>query len=356
MSNPEVSTPLGDKHKKKIILDILKFVLFLGIGIFFIWWFLLKLDAEQKVAIWQSFLSANWSWVAIVMVVSLLSHFVRALRWRLLFKPIGHTPSLGNTFGAVMVTYLANLAFPRLGEVMRCAMLRTSDKIPMEKSVGTVVTERLFDTLMFVVIVLLGFLLMFSSVKDFLYDALSEKFSSLPTMAGIAVAGVIMLILLFVAYKLFHKKLLKFSLYRKGFELIEGCASGVKSILHLGPKSTVLFLIYSIVIYFLYIAGGWLILKAFGDTQMLGFQTAFVIYLFGSVGMMISQGGLGAYPVLVWQALAIYGIGESTGLACGWLLWGSQQAIVIVVGLAFLIYFSLLKNKGGSAHNGEIKK
>ena len=323
----------------------MKFIVFLGIVVFFIWWFLLKLDAEQKVAIWQSFLSANWRWVAVVMIISLLSHFVRALRWRLLFKPIGYYPSLGNTFGAVMVTYLANLAFPRLGEVMRCAMLRTSDKIPMEKSVGTVVTERLFDTLMFVVIVLLGFLLMFSSVKDFIYDSLSEKFSTLPSMVGIAVAGVAALVILFVIYKLFHEKLLKFKPYNKAFEMIKGCASGVKSILHLGPKSSILFIVYSAIIYFLYIAGGWLILKAFGDTQALGFQTAFVIYLFGSVGMMISQGGLGAYPVLVWQALALYGVGETTGLACGWLLWGSQQAIVIVVGLAFLIYFSLLKKE-----------
>lgn len=348
MNNPKLSAPLGDPvkwNKKKLFLDILKFALFLGIGLFFVWWFLLKLDADQKASIWHSFLSANWKWVAVVMIVSLLSHFTRALRWRLLFKPIGYSPSLGNTFGAVMVTYLANLAFPRLGEVMRCAMLRTSDKIPMEKSVGTVVTERLFDTLMFVVIVLLGFLLMFSSVKDFLYDALSTKFSSLPTMAGIAIAGVVLLVALFVIYKLFHDKLMKFSLYRKGLDLIKGLSSGVKSILHLGPKSTALFLLYSVIIYFLYIAGGWLILKAFGDAQSLGFQTAFVIYLFGSVGMMISQGGLGAYPVLVWQALALYGISESTGLACGWLLWGSQQAIVIVVGLAFLIYFSLLKKE-----------
>jgi uncharacterized protein (TIRG00374 family) len=333
------------KDKKSFLLDLLKFIVFLGIGVFFIWWFLLKLDTEQKVAIWQSFLSANWRWVAVVMIISLLSHFVRALRWRLLFKPILYYPSLGNTFGAVMVTYLANLAFPRLGEVMRCAMLRTSDKIPMEKSVGTVVTERLFDTLMFVVIVLLGFLLMFSSVKDFIYDSLSEKFSTLPSMVGIAVAGVAALVILFVIYKLFHEKLLKFKPYNKAFEMIKGCASGVKSILHLGPKSSILFIVYSAIIYFLYIAGGWLILKAFGDTQALGFQTAFVIYLFGSVGMMISQGGLGAYPVLVWQALALYGVGETTGLACGWLLWGSQQAIVIVVGLAFLIYFSLLKKE-----------
>lgn len=330
---------------KKRLGDILKFVVFLGIGIFFIYWFLLKLDAEEKAAIWQSFLSARWGWVWGVMAISLMSHFVRALRWRLLFKPLKHSPTVNNTFGAVMVTYLANLAVPRLGEVMRCAMLRTSEKIPMEKSLGTVVTERIIDMLMFVVIVLLGFLLMFSSVKDFIYDSLSQKFSSLPTLAGIAAAGVILLAILFVVYKLFHDKLMKFSLYRKGVEMLQGCVDGVKSILHLGPKSTLLFLLYSLIIYFLYIAGGWVILNAFADTEQLGFQTAFVIYLFGSVGMMISQGGLGAYPVLVWQALALYGIGESTGLACGWLLWGSQQVVVLAIGPVYLVYFSLLKKK-----------
>lgn len=333
---------------KKRLGDILKFVVFLGIGVFFVYWFLLKLDADEKAAIWQSFLSARWGWVWLVMLVSLVSHFVRALRWRLLFKPLDLHPTINNTFGAVMVTYLANLAFPRLGEVMRCAMLRTSERIPMEKSLGTVVTERIIDMLMFVVIVLLGFLLMFSSVKDFIYDALSQKFSSLPTLAGIAASGVVLLVAIFVIYKFFHDKLMKFSLYRKVVEMIHGCVDGVKSILHLGPKSTVLFFLYSLIIYFLYITGGWIILEAFADTEQLGLPTAFVIYLFGSVGMMISQGGLGAYPVLVWQALALYGIGESTGLACGWLLWGSQQVVVLVIGLAYLIYFSLLKKKGNS--------
>lgn len=333
---------------KKRLGDILKFVVFLGIGVFFVYWFLLKLDADEKAAIWQSFLSARWGWVWLVMLVSLVSHFVRALRWRLLFKPLDLHPTINNTFGAVMVTYLANLAFPRLGEVMRCAMLRTSERIPMEKSLGTVVTERIIDMLMFVVIVVLGFLLMFSSVKDFIYDALSQKFSSLPTLAGIAASGVVLLVAIFVIYKFFHDKLMKFSLYRKVVEMIHGCVDGVKSILHLGPKSTVLFFLYSLIIYFLYITGGWIILEAFADTEQLGLQTAFVIYLFGSVGMMISQGGLGAYPVLVWQALALYGIGESTGLACGWLLWGSQQVVVLVIGLAYLIYFSLLKKKGNS--------
>ena len=81
-----------------------------------------------------------------------------------------------------------------------------------------------------------------------------------------------------------------------------------------------------------------------------GFWVMFIVlYLFGSIGMTISQGGLGAYPVLVWQALALYGVGEAVGLAAGWLLWSSQQVIIIVVGLAYLIYFSLVKRRNTAA-------
>ena len=110
---------------------VLRLVVFLGIGFFFIYWFLLKLDSGQKAAIWASFTGANWWWVAATMVCSLLSHLMRALRWRLLFKPIGHVPTLNHTFGSVVVAYLGNLAFPRAGEVMRCATLRTSE-YPLE--------------------------------------------------------------------------------------------------------------------------------------------------------------------------------------------------------------------------------
>jgi hypothetical protein len=124
-----------------------------------------------------------------------------------------------------------------------------------------------------------------------------------------------------------------------------GGVDGLKSIFYLGRGQLVLFILYSIIIYLLYIAGGLIIFQAFPETAHLGFSAAFVLYLFGSIGMTISQGGLGAYPVLVWQALALYGIGETVGLAVGWLLWASQQAVVLVVGLGFIIYFSLAKKK-----------
>lgn len=326
--------------------DVLRMAIFLGIGVFFIYWFLLKLDAEQKTAIWSSFLEADYRWVALAIGCCLLSHFVRALRWRLLFQPLGLRPTLSHTFGSVVVAYLGNLAFPRAGEVMRCATLRTSEGIPVEKSLGTVVTERIIDLLAFVVIVLLGMLVMLGKAKDWLYDTLSERFSHLPNMTMIVIALVVLAGLAFAVYKLFWKKLLRFGLFAKIDKLMRGMVDGVKSIFHMGTKRSLLFLIYSVIIYLLYILGGLIIFHAFSETSWLGLRAAFVVYLFGTVGMTFSQGGIGVYPALVMMGLTdIYGISTAVGTACGWMLWGSQQAAVIVVGGAYMVYFSIKKRR-----------
>lgn len=331
--------------KNTKLIDIVKLVVFLGVGFFFVYWFLLKLDAQQKDAIWQSFREANYLWVAAVMVCILLAHFVRALRWQLLYKPMDIKPNLNNTFGAVIVTYMANLAFPRLGEVLRCALLKTSDDIAVEKSLGTVVTERCFDVLAFGVVVLIGMLAMYGQAKEWLFSALAEKLQSLPSLTTMAVGLLAVLVAVALLYRLLRKRMLKYAFFAKIDSLIQGTLSGLISIFHLGFVNSLLFLVYSALIYFLYIAGGVIILQAFPETMGLGFGAAFVLYLFGSVGMTFSQGGLGLYPVLVWQALSIYGIGQSVGLAAGWLLWSSQQVIVILVGLAYLAYFALVKKK-----------
>ena len=320
-------------------------VVFLGIGGFFIYWFLLKLDASQKAAIWQAFRTADYLWVALAMLCCLLSHFVRALRWRLLFHPLELNPSLNHTFGSVIVAYLGNLAFPRAGEVMRCATLRSSERIPMEKSLGTVVTERLIDTLAFGLIVLLGMLAMFGQAKDWLYDTLSQKFDSLPSMPLIAGVLVVLLLIAFVLYKFLWKHMLHIGIVKKVDDMVRGMVDGVKSVLHMGRRNTALFLLYSAAIYLLYILGGLIIFHAFAETSWLGLRAAFVVYLFGSVGMTFSQGGIGVYPVLVQMALNIYGISYEVGTACGWLLWGSQQVVVIAVGALYLVYFSLMKRK-----------
>ncbi len=329
----------------KRVADILKFAIFLGIGIFFIYWFLLKLEPEQKEAIWQAFCSANYIWVGVAMLCCLLSHWVRALRWQLLYTPLGIKPKISNTFGSVVVAYLANLAFPRLGEVARCATMRTSESIPLDKSLGTVVTERVVDVLLFGIIVLIGMLLMYSNIKDWLYNGLIQKFDNLPSITLLAIIGAVLVTAAIAAYKLFWNKLLRFAVIQKIDSFVKGCIAGIASILHLGRRHTWLFIIYSILIYLLYILGGLIIVQAFDETRHLPLLATFAIYLFGSIGMAFSQGGLGVYPVLVQMALAIYGISLEVGTAAGWLLWSSQQVAVMMVGAGYLIYFALIKRR-----------
>jgi hypothetical protein len=337
---------LQSTGKKQRMKDVVRMVIFLGIGFFFIWWFLLKLDPEQKAAIWDSFREANYWWVALAMVCCLLSHFVRALRWRLLFKPLGLSPTLNHTFGSVVIAYMGNLAFPRAGEVMRCATLRTSEGIAIEKSLGTVVTERIIDLIAFGIIVLVGLMVMMGKAKDWLYDTLSAKFTALPNMAMIIGALVVLALLAFLAYKLLWRKLLRFKPFAKIDELVRNMVVGVKSVFHMGRRNSLMFLVYSAVIYLLYILGGLIIFHAFGETSWLGLRAAFVVYLFGTVGMTFSQGGIGVYPALVMMGLTdIYGISMEVGTACGWMLWGSQQAAVIAVGAAYMVYFSIKKRR-----------
>lgn len=340
---PTQAEASGNAGAKSRIKDIVKLVLFLGIGFFFIYWFLLKLDAAQKAAIWDSFIHADYRWVLAAMACCLLSHLVRALRWQLLYQPLGCKPRLNSTFGSVVVAYMANLAFPRLGEVMRCATLRTSDGIPIEKSLGTVVTERITDVLLFGVIVLAGLLVMYSDIKDWLYDGLIQKINGLPSLPMLCLLLAALAAAAFALYKCCWKRLLRFPFFRKIDSLLRGCLEGLGSIFRLGTRGTLLFVIYSLLIYVLYLMGGLIIFQAFPETHGLGFKAAFALYLFGSIGMTFSQGGLGVYPVLVQMALALYGISLEVGTAAGWLLWSSQQVIVIAVGLGYLVYFSLIK-------------
>ena len=334
-----------DNSKRLSVADIVKFVVFVAIGFFFVYWFLLKLPADQKAAIWQSFKGADYLWVAVAMAACLLSHFVRALRWRLLYKPLGQQPALFSTFGAVLVAYLANLAFPRLGEVLRCAALRTSDNIAVDKSLGTVVTERLTDVLLNALIIVIGLLFVVSDIREWAAGGLAEKSVSLQALAIAAVSGLALLAAVVLLYRRYREKLLRNKLFAKIDKLVMGVLDGVKSILYLDRRSLTLYIVYSLVIYMLYIVAGLIIFKSVPETAHLGVSAAFLLYFMGSVGMMFSQGGIGLYPVLVQMALAVYAVPKVQGLATGWLLWGAQQAVVLAFGLLFMFYFALAKRK-----------
>lgn len=326
----------------KKIGNIIKFVLFIGLGVFFIYWFLSKLTADEKAQIWEAFGNVNYFWVAVVFAIGVLSHFVRALRWKLLFEPLNYKPSTSTTFGAVMIAYLANLAVPRLGEVLRCGILNRYEKIPIQTSLGTVVTERVIDLVGFALSVLLGLILEFNLLKDYLYDALSQKMA-VPSLATLAVVGIAAAVLCVVLYRMFRQRLMKIPLFAKMIQMLLGFWQGIKSILYL--RKPWLFVLYSVLIYFLYFLSGYVAFWVLPETMHLTMLTALMVYIFGSVGMMITPGGIGLYPALIAETLAIYKVAKPIGYALGWISWGVQQVVTSVLGMGYLIALPLMKKK-----------
>jgi len=142
-----------------------KISFFFLVGILLIWWSMHQIPDQE----WDKFklaLKHSKFWIIIpVFIILGLSHLLRALRWRLIMEPLGYKPSVGNTFLAVLIGYLANLAIPRLGEVLKCTLLAKYENVPAEKIVGTIVAERAFDVISLGLVFLLALGLQFNVIQ-----------------------------------------------------------------------------------------------------------------------------------------------------------------------------------------------
>jgi len=213
------STQADAKPFKAGFLTILKFVIFLGLGILIIWLSLKDLTEVEKHEIVKAFRTANYNWVILGIVIGIGSHIVRALRWMMFMKPMGYNPSLKNSFYAVMIGYLANLAFPRLGEVTRCGILTKYEKIPFNRSLGTVITERAIDMLIFFSLFALMIVTQIGTIRGYLddtiYPKLVEKFGVMHYSRIIWITAGSFFTLFVILLWIFRSKLRKFKLYQK---------------------------------------------------------------------------------------------------------------------------------------------
>lgn len=165
---------MAGKNTKSII----QFVVLLGIGILLIWLSLSGITPAQKTEIVFSFQTANYFWVITATIVSLFSHFLRAYRWNYLLKPVGYKTNLLNATCHVLVGYFANYGIPRMGEVTRCTLAAKYDKVPFEVGFGTVITERIIDFILFLVIFVLTLILQFSELIGLANKLIFDPFAS----------------------------------------------------------------------------------------------------------------------------------------------------------------------------------
>lgn len=341
---------------KKKIFTVVKVLIFLGIGFLFIWFFVKDLTTEQWQKIFNAFSSANYWWIVLSLFIALMSHVVRTLRWQMLLEPVAGKTSFVNTFLSLMIGYFANLALPRLGEVSRCGILAKYEKVAFQKSFGTVVTERALDLLSFILLFVINFFLQYHLISDYVSNRflgpLSEKFSFIGK-GYLMYAGIAFLIIVVLFFVVFHKKLKKYKFYQKIIHVVKGFWDGLKSLTKI--KQPLLFIFYTLALWGLYFFMTWVCFFSLGETSDAGAAACMSVLMMGTIGIIIVQGGIGIYPVLVAETLVLYGIPSITGFALGWLIWATQESAIILSGIISLILLPVLNhNKNGNS--GSIKK
>ncbi|MEO8962377.1 MAG: lysylphosphatidylglycerol synthase transmembrane domain-containing protein [Ginsengibacter sp.] len=329
---------------KKKLFSVLQYMLFLGIGISLTWWQLGKLTPSEWNEFKGSLLNANYIVLLPVFILMILGHISRAMRWKILIEPLGYHPNTANTFYATMCGYFANTFLPRAGEILRCTLLSRYEKIPVTKLFGTILLERVFDLFCYFLVIVITFLIQIETVNGFI----REKIKQLATQRTIPFWVIIVVILgaaslIIIIIRWILKKYKEHRLVMKLHGIYVGLKEGFSSILHLRKRKT--FIAHTIFIWSTYLFEIYIGFFALSETSSLPIGAAFSVLSLATLAMIVSPGGLGAFPVAVQQVLIIYGLNN---ISFGWLMWGVTTAIVVVVGMlcfGLLIYQNKSKNK-----------
>jgi hypothetical protein len=323
---------------KKTFLSVFQYFLFAALAIFFVWLSIRGLDQEKWEQLKKAMDQAHYWLLIPVFSLLLLSHWLRALRWRQLMEPMGYHPSRLNSFLAVMIGYFVNLGAPRLGEVVKCTILARYEKVPAQKLVGTIVAERAFDVICLLVVFGLTFIFQFDIVSSLVHTYIFPLFQNKTGQPAYQKIFILLaaLALFFLVLKIVFSRFGHINLVQKFKDILLGVWHGLISVRAL--KNKALFFVYTILIWFLYLLSTWCGFFAIDETSRLTLADALTVLVMGSVGMIVSPGGIGAYALLVMETVALYNIPkEPYGQALGWLLWFGQFLSFVTFGVISFI-------------------
>lgn len=308
-----------------------------------IWFSLRGLTGENKAEyLLDTWRAADKGWLMAMAVISIISHLLRAERWRMLLEPSGYRGKLGDSFLSLMVGYLVNMVIPRGGEVSRCYNLYKLDATPVEISFGTVVVERIVDLICLLSLIVLAFIMesdkLFSFIRTLPINVGGS--SSALTIVALLAGGLIIMGLL--AYWIVKRNKRINTFVKRTWE---GFKDGFLSIFRL--KSKGLFVFYSLAIWALYFLMSYTVILAFPETKHLGLEAVLSLFAIGSIAMAAPlPGGTGSYHVLVPQGLVfLYAIPQADAVAFTFIFHGWQTAILIAGGAISLIATSVILRK-----------
>lgn len=327
---------------KKKLFGILKIILPLAFGIYICWYFWNSYSAEERQTFMGVFRESNYFVVLLSVLIGLLSHISRAMRWKYMLQALGYNPSLMNTYNAVMIAYIANIVVPRMGEATRAGVLKGTDGVPFDKGFGTIVAERIIDVICLVLVSGLAMLVNIDNMTDMI--GLAEQLSSSSDGAGdngggwikyiifgVIGLGVLAAMVLYIAHEGIRNRIKSF---------VGGFADGLKTVYTLDKKWAYLF--HTAVIWGCYVLGFWVIFYAWEGTSNMPFDVILSAFIAGTIGFIVMQGGIGTYQVLVATVLTFFTapeffleqkafLPEHFGFAT--LIWSSQTLLIVALGL-----------------------
>lgn len=319
---------------KKTTIKTLKIILPLLLGVFLIWYSLKSATPLEREQLWENITSANPGWIFLSVICGLLAHLSRAYRWKFLLQPMGYVPRFHNSFMAVMVGYLANFGIPRSGEVLRGVTISTYEKVPFEKAFGTIISERIADFVMLMIIISLALILQSEYLLSYFSENNINPLISIAVIAVALVIGVYCLKLIKNSQRGFFLKIKKFA---------KGLLEGMRSILKMEKKGA--FIFHTVFIWVMYLTMFYVLIFTVPETAGLPIGVVIVAFVVGSFAISATNGGIGVYPIAIGACLMLFGISKQGGEAFGWITWGTQTLLVIIVGGFSFLFLPLINDK-----------
>lgn len=328
---------------RPIYKQSIKFLLFLGVSAFLFWLVYRDQNWDDLLTVLREDVNYTWIWVACLMGIA--SHVSRALRWQMLAESMGYKIRFWNSFMGVMIGYFANLAIPRMGEFTRCGVVNKYENVPFSKLLGTVVTERVIDMIILLVLTFVAVVTQFGYVMEFLERnrGIEEKISGMLHSGWIWVIIAGGVLCCFLGWLVLRRTRLKDRIRSFLLGLKEGLLT-VKNVRHKW-----LFIGYSLFIWLMYFLMFYVCFFCFQFTSHLSPLVGLTIFVLGSYGMVAPvQGGVGAWHFMVIAALMIYlpdtpNI-ESMAKTFALLTHGTMTLLYIVLGVICVIALPLYNN------------
>ncbi|MBI49319.1 MAG: hypothetical protein CL850_03410 [Crocinitomicaceae bacterium] len=311
---------------------VITYVAFLAIGIFLL--VMLTDLVDDKEGLIEKMSSAPVWAVSVTFIMGLLAVVIRGIRWNLLLNPMGFKASITNAVAAVAFGYLANIFVPRSGEVARCAALNSTDDVPLDKLIGTVITERVVDLLMLLIFLTVAFITNIDAVWG-LFESVQ-----IPGGSALVILGLAMGVLSIGGYVILKRK----NKNSKILKFIKGIGDGAKSVQNMQGKT--LFIAYTLFIWIFYYLMTFVIFISMDGLEDLGVFQGLWVMVSGGFGMLFpSPGGVGSYQGAVMLGFESIGYDKVIGLAVGNVVWLTQTAMLIIAGTVgyFLIIIARLK-------------